>query len=369
MSAQSNDTERQWAADKREFVADRRDDVAAERDALAQAREVMADAREVAVDEWERRVAARADESGLSAEPGAAQLTEARAARHQSRRDRDDTSDDRDTADEDRQQATKRRHVDNPSLGLATAFAAIAEHLYASDSYDEVLHRIAETAVSAVNGCEMASITLHDADGYRTASTTDRDATSVDDAQYEANEGPCLDAVESPAVYAQSFPDERWPTLASRPTDFGVQSVLSHRLTTAAGSPADSGAGSLNSYGVVANAFDDEAREIGLILAAHASVAARAVHERSALQQIEKNLNTALSSREVIGQAKGILMERLNLPAEDAFDALRRSSQRLNVKLRDVARRLADTGQFDRGDINDRLKPDSDDTRGPRPAV
>src|SRR6478735_11601375 len=74
----------------------------------------------------------------------------------------------------------------------------------------------------------------------------------------------------------------------------------------------------------------------------------RAVHERSALQQLEHNLNAALSSRDVIGQAKGILMERLNLPPEEAFDALRRSSQRLNEKLREVASRLAETGQFDR---------------------
>ena len=168
--------------------------------------------------------------------------------------------------------------------------------------------------MSTVSGCEMASITIHHGGGYRTASTTDPDATSVDEAQYDAQEGPCLDAVDTPVVYAQSFPDARWPALASRPTEFGVQSVLSYSLTGTGRSTADSGTGSLNSYGFVADAFDDEAQEIGLILAAHASVAARAVHERSALQQLEHNLNTALSSRDVIGQAKGILMERLNLP-------------------------------------------------------
>ena len=352
MSARSNGEEREWAADKREFVADRRDEVAAERDAVAQAREATADAREVALDSRERRSAAQADELGLPAELGAARLAESGAARERSRRDRVETSGDRDTATADREQATKRRHADHPSLRLAAAFAAIAEHLYASDSYDEVLQRIAETAVSTVSGCEMASITLRDDSGYRTASTTDRDATSVDDAQYEAHEGPCLDAVDTPVVYAQSFPDERWPTLASRPTDFGVHSVLSYHLTGTGRSTDESGTGSLNSYGVVANAFDDEAQEIGLILAAHASVAARAVHERGVLQQIEHHLHIALSSRDVIGQAKGILMERLKIPPEDAFDALRRSSQRLNEKLREVAGRLAETGRFDRRDIS-----------------
>ena len=369
MSDRSHDAERDWAAEKREFVADRRDEVAAERDAVAQVREEAADAREVAADEWERRLVARADESGRPSAPDVTQLTEARAARHQSRRDRDETIDDRDTAAADREQATERRHAENPSLRLATAFAAIAAHLYASDSYDEVLQRIAETAVSTVNGCEMASITINEGGSYRTACNTNLDAASADDAQYEAQEGPCLDAVHTPVVYAPSFPDGRWPTLASRPTDFGVESVLSHRLTPADGSAANSSGGSLNSYGVVANAFDEEAQEIGLILAAHASVAAQSVHERSVLQQIDQNLNTALLSRDVIGQAKGILMERLSLPPEDAFDALRRSSQRLNEKLRDVARRLAETGQFDRRDVGDQLKAGSDGTSGRRPAV
>ena len=98
---------------------------------------------------------------------------------------------------------------------VATACAAIAEHLYAADSYDDVLQRIAEIAVSTVSGCEMASITIRHGGGYRTASTTDPDATSVDEAQYDAQEGPCLDAVDTPFVYAQSFPDARWPAPAS----------------------------------------------------------------------------------------------------------------------------------------------------------
>lgn len=347
MSVGSTDEEREWAADRREFVADRRDEVAAQRDVVAQAREATADAREATLDEWERRLAARADQLGLPAEPEAAQLADDHAARGQARRDRDQASSDRDAAGVTRDEASGRRHADNPSLRLAAAFAAIAEHLYASGSYEQVLQRIAETAVSTVSGCDMASITVWDGGGYRTASTTDPDATSVDQAQYEANEGPCLDAMTTPVVYAQSFPDGRWPTLAARPTEFGVRSALSNRLTGATRSTGEGDGGSLNSYGTATDAFDDQAQEIGLILATHASVAARAMHERGALEQIEHNLQIALSSRDVIGQAKGILMERLHLPPEEAFDALRRSSQRLNEKLRDVARRVAETGQFD----------------------
>ena len=226
------------------------------------------------------------------------------------------------------------------------AFADIAEQLYDADSFDDVLSRIAEAAVSTIAGCRMASVTLHERSEYRTAASTDPAATAVDQAQYQSHEGPCLDAVDAAMVYAQSFPDERWPTLASRPTESGVQSALSYRLAAASSGTADSSGGSLNSYGVIPSAFNDTAQEIGLILAAHASVAARAVEERSTLQSLGRDLQQALLSRDVIGQAKGILMERLKITPEEAFDLLRRSSQHLNLKLRDVARGLAETGEF-----------------------
>lgn len=168
---------------------------------------------------------------------------------------------------------------------------------------------------------------------------------SVDQAQYEANEGPCLDAVTTAVVYAQSFPDGRWPTLAARPTGFGVGSALSYRLPDPARGQAETGGGSLNFYGAGTDAFDDEAQGIGLILAAHASVAARVVHERSALEQIERHLQTALASRDVIGQAKGILMERRKITAKRAFELLVRASQRSNRKLHEIADDLVSTGE------------------------
>ncbi len=171
-------------------------------------------------------------------------------------------------------------------------------------------------------------------------------ASAVDQAQYEAHEGPCLDAVETPIVYARSFPDNRWPTLASRPADLGAHSVASYRL--AAASQASAGtSGSLNTYGIEPDAFSDEAQQIGLILAAHASMAAGAVRERDALQDVAEHLHQALLTRDVIGQAKGILMERLKLTPEAAFNILRHASNVLNEKLHVVALTLAETGDLD----------------------
>jgi AmiR/NasT family two-component response regulator len=81
-------------------------------------------------------------------------------------------------------------------------------------------------------------------------------------------------------------------------------------------------------------------------------MAAGAFRERGALQDLANNLNKALLSRDVIGQAKGILMERLKIGPEEAFDALRRSSNRLNEKLQAVALSLAESGEFDTSDVH-----------------
>jgi hypothetical protein len=348
VSTGSGDEERAWAADKRDFVADRRDEVADERDRVADTRDRTVDDREAELDKWERQVDARAAELGVAVEESgaSAQRAEARAGRSQARQNRDEAGAKRTIAAADRDESTKRRQANAPPTRLAMVFADIAEQLYAADSFDDVLSRIAEAALSTIAGCRMASVTLRERSGYRTAASTDPAASAVDQAQYQSNEGPCLDAVDAAMVYAQSFPDERWPSLASRPTESGVRSALSYRLAAASSGTADSGGGSLNSYGVIPYAFNDTAQEIGLILAAHASVAARAVDERSTLQSLSSDLQQALVSRDVIGQAKGILMERLEITPEDAFDLLRRSSQHLNLKLRDVARGLAETGEF-----------------------
>jgi hypothetical protein len=350
MAAQSPEVEHQWAAEKRDFVGDRRDELADDRDVAGDLRDLTADAREQALDQRERELDAREAKLGIERPtPPAVQRVGARTSREQARQHRDESAIERRAAAGAREDATDRRLEATPTTGLATAFALIAENLYAAGSYDEVLLRIAETAVSTVAGCQMASVTISEAGAYRTASTTDVSASAVDQAQYDAHEGPSLDAVETPVVYAKSFPDNRWPTLAARPAEHGALSAASYRL--AAGSLTTGGTGgSLNTYGAQPAAFSDEAQQIGLILAAHASMAAKAIRERDALEDVAQQLHQALLTRDVIGQAKGILMERLKLTPEQAFDALRQASNQLNEKLHAVALHIAETGELNSTD-------------------
>lgn len=347
MAARTGDESRAWAADKREFLADSRDEAADERDATADSRDASVDARELEMDQREDQLDARASELGMSVEETpAAQSFDSRGARSRASQDRSDLAVAREDEKVTRDEVISRRLAEGRPTLLAEAFARIAEYLYEADSTEEVLARISKAAVATVAGSGAASVTLLEAGSYRTTGSTAQAATEIDQAQYDADEGPCLDAVNSPMVAAPFYPDERWPRLGTAPPDHGMPSSVSYQLKwfNRKGSPP--GTGSLNIYGLTPDAFDEAAMEIGVILAAHASLAARAVGERASLEQFDRHLEEALLSRDVIGQAKGILMERLKTTPDKAFEILKSSSQRLNLKLREVARNVAETGEI-----------------------
>ena len=355
MTGVRDDDVRAWAADKRDFVADSRDESADERDIGAEARDVVAgsrdavaDEREARLDAWQAQLEKRAEVLGLSVEKygRGADRAEAGVERTRVHQERAEADSERETVKADREAATHRRQVEARSTLLALAFADIAENLYDAETYEDVLTRIAEAAVATVAGSTMATVTIREGGVYRTAASTDLSATAVDEGQYRVGEGPSLDAFTVGVVDVPSFPDARWPILAAGPSNHGVESSLSYHLQRSNGQGAENRKASLNIYASDPAGFDQAAREIGFVLAAHASLAARAVGERVTLEGIGSHLEQALLSRDVIGQAKGILMERLKTTPEEAFDILRRSSTRLNVKLREIARQLTETGEI-----------------------
>lgn len=200
-------------------------------------------------------------------------------------------------------EAARQRLAHSSGTVLAAAFARIAEGLHASECADELLTRIAEAALAMITGATGAAVTVHDPGSSRSGSADGN------------GDGTAL-----------SFP---------------------------------LGTGSLEVFAADPAALDPVARELGFILAAHASLAARSMGERDRLEAVGRQLQGALLSRDVIGQAKGILMERLRLTPEEAFAVLQQSSQRLNVKLREVARSLAETGRLPPADGAAALPPAS----------
>ena len=158
----------------------------------------------------------------------------------------------------------------------------------------------------------------------------------VDSLQNRLHEGPCLDAIwENRLVRVDDVgADERWPQFALQAPPLGVGSMMCFQLFV-----EGDNLGAMNVYGREPGAFDDESQEIGLMLAGHAAVAlAGAEHE--------ENLRGGMANRDLIGQAKGILMERHKLTADQAFAVLIRTSSSTNRKLRDIADQLTTTGHL-----------------------
>ncbi|AIJ25706.1 ANTAR domain-containing response regulator [Amycolatopsis methanolica] len=226
--------------------------------------------------------------------------------------------------------------LDDVTLALENLRLGIDEE----EPLDAVLRRLAETAVNAIADADAVSVTLLDDAGPRTAATTDNDLTGIDQAQYAAGDGPCLLAVRTrEPVRAVSKPDdETWPEFTAAAQDRGVLAFLAVPLLLGAGThDGDELVGSLNLYSRVDGAFDPFDQKLMRLFTGAASAAiSNARRWYHARQQI-RHLESALTSRAEIDQAKGVLMAVHGISAAEAFDRLVDQSQRQNIKLRQVA--------------------------------
>lgn len=222
---------------------------------------------------------------------------------------------------------------------LMDAFAQIARTLVVQDSVAATMQKIVELATTTIEGCEHAAISMVQGRTILTEVSTDDVGFRVDAIQYETGQGPCLDAISHcHMVVSDDFLDEhRWPDFARRTeAETGVRSMLSFRLFVEGETM-----GALNMYSAQPGAFSSQeaSQHVGSVFAAHAAVAWSAARE-------QQGLEAALQSRDVIGQAKGILMASTHLTEQQAFTALKDASQYLNVKLRLVADDVARTGSL-----------------------
>jgi hypothetical protein len=186
-------------------------------------------------------------------------------------------------------------------------------------------------------------VTLRAADGFHTPAETDPLASRLDEIQYRLDEGPCVAATRTPGLGVTFSADlgagREYPRFGPEAARLGVHSVLSVGMFPGGPTPRH---GALNVYSRVADGLDELDRDLALVLAAHAATALTATIASTAADLELATLRQAISSRDVIGQAKGILMERRGITADEAFDVLRTASQSLNVKLTQVAETLVE---------------------------
>lgn len=227
---------------------------------------------------------------------------------------------------------------------LAQQFATLTYSLLDATTAGEVLQQVVDAAVRVVPGADLVSVTLRSRDGkFHTPVETDPIAIELDQLQYDLLEGPCLDVADPAGPAVASAPDlavaASWPRFGPKAAQRGMGAVLSTALLPDAQAPRLSGA--LNIYSRQRRGLDQTDQAVALLLATHASLALAHTEavDASALQA--EQLRRAINSRDVIGQAKGILMARRGLKADEAFDLLRQSSQHLNVKLVELAETIA----------------------------
>jgi GAF domain-containing protein len=219
---------------------------------------------------------------------------------------------------------------------LAEVLSDVARSLDAEQGMDEVLQAITASSVATIPGADYAGISLVKAKReIESVAATEDIVRRADQAQEEAGEGPCLDAVwEHDTFRVDDLEDEqRWPNYRARALELGIRSSMSFQLFT-----DGRNLGALNLYSQQPHAFDEDAEQIGLLFAAHAAIALRG-------EQRETELQKAVRSRDTIGVAKGILMERYKVTDDQAFGMLVRISQHEHIKLLDVAAFLARSGQ------------------------
>lgn len=232
-------------------------------------------------------------------------------------------------------EAIPSEHLDE----LTAAMADLASALESEPSETEILGAVCAEAVRAVPGADMASITAIRDGEPETAASTDERAVDIDRVQYAAGEGPCLRAAETGEIVRLPLATAGavWPEFTSYARSRGVGSYLAAPLRV-----DESLGGALNLFGFGDHGFAETDSQLLALYTAMVSFGLRSTRRYLNARRRVAELETAMSSRAVIEQAKGILMAVHRVSADDAMKRLIAESQHTNVKLREVATRFVE---------------------------
>ncbi|MCU1466700.1 MAG: hypothetical protein JWM72_2628 [Actinomycetia bacterium] len=228
--------------------------------------------------------------------------------------------------------------------GLAQLVVALNTSLVDEESLDDTLARVAFLACQAPIGADNAGVTLQRQGAPATAAYSGDAALPLDEAQYEAGNGPCLHAYRTGEMVRVGRIQDcaaRWPKFVDTAADLGIVSSLSMPLRVKSDI-----VGALNLYGSRPLTFTGPNVHLAELFAEQAALAVTNAEVYFNTYELTQNLTRALENREVIGQAKGILATRLVLTMDEAFEQLRQTSQNINMKLRDVADHVVRTGEL-----------------------
>ena len=226
------------------------------------------------------------------------------------------------------------------SVGPAQRLATSPRETESAPDIAALLRRLVDAAVVGFSGAAHACVTLSGRGGPSTVVFSDALALTMDCRQYKSGQGPCPEAAAgTPVVVSNDLTGEtRWPSFSPVAVASGIGSVVCFGLGARGrwfGSRVSTGERRWHRA-------QRRSRPARRWLLSPRSLAVLADRETAALR-------VALASRDVIGQAKGILMERFQISSDEAFRMLVRWSQNSNVKLRAVAAQLVWSGELPMG--------------------
>ena len=218
--------------------------------------------------------------------------------------------------------------------GVPQPLSDLAGVLLSEQTVSDLLAIIVNLAASAIDGVDGASVSmvLRGRGGFETTSASSPMARDIDAAQYEKSEGPCVEAILTGHEVTIRLPTGQWPQFSERAVMAGMRSVWAIPLTV-----KETSIGALNLYSRRDEPWRAAASDAARGLAGQAAVVLANAASLASAETTNAHLQEALESRDVIGQAKGILMARQNVSADEAFAILRRASQGSGRKLREIA--------------------------------
>jgi GAF domain-containing protein len=204
---------------------------------------------------------------------------------------------------------------------------------------DELLHRLMRHATQVVDAAGAGIMLASEGSGLDFVAASDERVVEAEEHQAELETGACFEAyaINRLVVVEDLAQDDRWPEYSRRVTGLGLHSVLGIPMN-AFGQTI----GVINFYREPPSTWTDEDVNTAEIITAMGAGYILNANQLRAQHTLSEQLHAAIESRDVIGQAKGILMARGNIGADDAFELLRQRSQQHNQKLRQVAQRLID---------------------------
>jgi GAF domain-containing protein len=225
---------------------------------------------------------------------------------------------------------------------MRAALDELRHLLLAAEDTQSVLQKVVDLVQQLMPQGAEASITLLRDQQATTAAFTGELALQLDEMQYGQGYGPCLDAALGGHLVeiVDGRTEGRWPSYVPTFLERGALSSIAVPV------PAPQLAAGLNVYAPTARAFTDDDRRAVVEFAGYAGVALTNMDTLEDARELAQNLQTAMESRSVIEQAKGILIERHRVTADQAFRLLVEASMHTNRKVRDLAEDLVITGEL-----------------------